>query len=416
MTDTASIEEILSKFAGNQIDSKEFLNLLLTSDDTGIDYLQNLKKQFKEDYVTPVFKKITDHYKKLNNVLSDEEAKKQVLNKINDPLGIVEINRQYKEKTKEILEKQLKNLNDNINTKNASAVINENKNIGKEQATFGDKEEVVSLSDKTIEQMANLFGGINAKRLKENTETLETQPTEENGLLSSLMNLLLLGGAGAMLVSMFWESHIKPWLEEKLSMKLDFLDRFEGTIEGIGKFFTMGGLQLGGGWFTNLVGKAFTTFGDLLEGALSSIFKLGFGDDVVKAGAAAAPAAWRTLIPKIAGGLFKGMGAVAFKSIPIIGSLISFYYAWDRFEKGDNISGIIDLVGGLSNLLVFTPLAPLALPLSIGASALNAFLDYKAGAATTQEGKQNIKMDYVNKIADYITNIPIVGGDRKSVV
>ena len=30
MTDTDSLEEILSKFAGNKIDSKEFLNLILT--------------------------------------------------------------------------------------------------------------------------------------------------------------------------------------------------------------------------------------------------------------------------------------------------------------------------------------------------------------------------------------------------
>jgi hypothetical protein len=54
MTDTAALEEILSKFSGNKIDSKEFLNLLLTSDENGIDYLQNLKKEFKDNYVNPV--------------------------------------------------------------------------------------------------------------------------------------------------------------------------------------------------------------------------------------------------------------------------------------------------------------------------------------------------------------------------
>ena len=81
MTDTDSLEEILSKFAGNKIDSKEFLNLILTSDETGVDYLQNLKKEFKESYVNPVFKKVTDHYKKIDNVISDEESKKKVLSK-----------------------------------------------------------------------------------------------------------------------------------------------------------------------------------------------------------------------------------------------------------------------------------------------------------------------------------------------
>jgi hypothetical protein len=422
MTGTVSIDDVLSKFISNEVDSTEVLKLLLTSDETGIDYLQNLKKEFKEKYVTPTFNKAKDYYSKVEKKIEDTKGKKEIIDQYSDPLGIIELREEYKKKTEEILKKNLDGLNLNLNDKpqisnlsnsNISSVIS-NKPVNQfaEQQTLTQKTPEVSLTDETIKQLGGVLSGINEQNIKRfgRTTVKGEESSSGDGLLGTLASLLIAGGIGAMLISSFWDKHIKPWLEEKVGIKLDVFDRFEGIVEGIGKFFTMGALKIGGGWFFNLVGKAFTTFGDLLEGGLKAIFKLGFGDDVVKAGATAAPAAWKTLIPKIAGGLFRGMGAVAFKTIPIIGSLISFYYAWDRFEKGDTIAGIIDLVGGISNLLVFTPLAPLALPLSIGASALNAFLDYKAGRGATMDEKQNIKMDYVNKIVDFIQEIPIVGG------
>lgn len=416
MTGTVSIDDVLSKFISNEVDSTEVLKLLLTSDETGIDYLQNLKKEFKDKYVTPTFNKAKDYYSKVEKKIEDTNGKKEIIDQYSDPLGIIELRKEYKKKTEEILKKNLDNLNLNPNI--SSTTPNKLANQFAEQQTLTQKTPEVSLTDETIKQLGGVLSGINEQNIKRFGRT--TVKGEENssgdGLLGTLASLLIAGGIGAMLISSFWDKHIKPWLEEKVGIKLDVFDRFEGIVEGIGKFFTMGGLKIGGGWLFNLVGKAFTTFGDLLEGGLKSIFKLGFGDDVVKAGAAAAPAAWKTLIPRIAGGLFKGMGAVAFKSIPIIGSLISFYYAWDRFDKGDNIAGIIDLVGGISNLLVFTPLAPLALPLSIGASALNAFLDYNAGRGATMEQKQNIKMDWINKMTESISNIPIIGGMISSMV
>jgi hypothetical protein len=426
MTGTVSIDDVLSKFISNEVDSTEVLKLLLTSDETGIDYLQNLKKEFKDKYVTPTFNKAKDYYSKVEKKIEDTNGKKEIIDQYSDPLGIIELREDYKKKTEEILKKNLDSLNLNLNDKpqisnlsnsNISSVIS-NKPVNQftEQQTLTQKTPEISLTDETIKQLGGVLSGINEQNLKRfgRTTVKGEESSSGDGLLGTLASLLIAGGIGAMLISSFWDKHIKPWLEERVGIKLDVFDRFEGIVEGIGKFFTMGGLKIAGGWFFNLVGKAFTTFGDLLEGGLKAIFKLGFGDDVVKAGATAAPAAWKTLIPKIAGGLFRGMGAVAFKTIPIIGSLISFYYAWDRFEKGDTIAGIIDLVGGISNLLVFTPLAPLALPLSIGASALNAFLDYKAGRGATMEEKQNIKMDYLKdlgfKIYDFIKETPLIGG------
>jgi len=414
MTNTVSIDDVLSKFVANEVDSTEVIKLLLTSDETGIDYLQNLKKDFKDRYVTPTFNKAKDYYSKIGKKIDDPTSSKDVFNHINDPLGLKELRDEYKKKSEEILKKNLDKLDLNLKLDGNNSIST--RNSLSEQQTLTEKTPTVSLSDETVDKLGGVLSGINAENLKRSGNRVEQEESDSGGggLMGTLGALLLAGGVGAILISAFWDKHIKPWLESKLNLNLDVFDKFEGVVEGIGKFFTMGGLKITSGWFFNLVGKAFTTFGELLEGGLNAIFKLGFGDDIVKAGAKAAPAAWKTLIPKIAGGLFKGIGAVSFKAIPIIGSLISFYYAWDRFEKGDTISGIIDLVGGIANLLEFTPLAPLALPLSIGASALNAFLDYKAGAAKTMEEKQTIKMDFLKdlgfKIYDFIKETPLIGG------
>ena len=203
-----------------------------------------------------------------------------------------------------------------------------------EQQTLTEKKQTFILADESIDRLGVVLGGINTENLKKlgkNASDDSKQKNDGGGLMSTLGGLLLAGGAAALLISAFWGSHIKPWLEDKLDLHLDVFDKFEGIVEGIGKFFTMGGLKVTGGWLFNLVGKAFTTFGDLLEGGLSAIFKLGFGDDVMKEGVKAAPMTFKTLLPKIAGGLFRGMGTVAMKGIPLIGSLISFYFAYDRF-------------------------------------------------------------------------------------
>jgi len=415
-------DEILSKFAGNQIDSKEFLNLLFSTDETGIDYLQSLKKEFKDKYVTPVFKKASSYYSKIGEQI-DKGSKKENLDALNDPLDIVKLNQEYKEKTKQLFEKKLKEIDVSVNIENPQqtrSVIEKIKDLTsvnvpetqpqniQEQQTFGVKPTVITLSEKTIEDLTKVLN-LNFKGIKEGIG-LKTETKEEEaggGLLSTLAGLLAFGGVAALLVSVFWDK-IKPWLEEKIGVKLGFLDKFEGLVEGIGKFFTLGGLKITAGPLFNLVGKAFTTFGDLLEGGLKAIFKLGFGDEIVEAGTKAAPAVWKTLLPKIAGGLFKGAGKVALRGIPIIGSLISFYFAYDRFQKGEVIQGLIEIAGGLAGLI-----PGVGIPLSIGIAALNAFIDYKV--ADLPQDQQNaaaggIIGDIGAKIYDMIKDIPFVGG------
>jgi hypothetical protein len=425
MPDTVSIDEVLSKFVSNEVDSTEVLKLLLTSDETGLNYLQNLKKDFKDKYVIPTFNKAKNYYTTIEKKLEDPKNK-DVLNQLGDPFGLKELHKEYKKKTKEVLQKNLDkfetNLNfdnkpatEKLNNTNISSVIPNNKQASiTEQQTFTSKKQTFILADESIDKLGVVLGGINTENLKRIGKLGPEQSKQKNdggggGLLASLGGLLLAGGVGSLLVAAFWKDHIKPWLENKIGLKLDFFDKFQGILVGMGKFFTMGGLGATG-LFLKLQGKIFTTIGDFLEGGISAIFKAGLADDVAKAGIKTAPMSFKSFIPKIAGRLFTGMGKTMLRGVPLIGSLISFYFAYDRFKRDDITGGIIDLVGGIGDLLYFTPLAPLAPIISLGAAALNGFLDYKAGAGATTEAQQSIKMDYINKIVDYIQEIPIVGG------
>lgn len=281
------------------------------------------------------------------------------------------------------------------------------KEVGEEQKTLGPKVQLIEFSDKTQTFLKSLFKniGIDPKMEEEMKkyfkDSIENQNamlenTKESGFLGMIGKLLAIAGIGSILVAAFWDK-IKPWIEEKLGTKLDFLDKFQGIVEGIGKFFTLGGLKITFGPLLSVVGNTLKSFGELIEKGISWVFKGLFGgasDDLAKGGAEAAAKSgvFKNFLPKLAGGLFKGVGTVALKGIPVIGSLISFYFAYDRFKSSDYIGAIVDLVGGLANLLSFTPLAPLALPISLGAAALNAFLDYKAGGAEGEQGQAAKKL------------------------
>jgi hypothetical protein len=243
------------------------------------------------------------------------------------------------------------------------------------------------------------------------------QASGSSGFMGLIGKILAVAGVGSLLVAAFWDK-IKPWLEKKLGINLDVFDKLRGAFEGIGKFFTMGGLKISFGGILNTVGKAFSSFGELIEGALKGAinFILPAGKTVAAEGGAAVTKGggmFKGLLPKIAGGLFKGIGATFLKGIPVLGSLISFYFVYDRFSKGDYVGAVVDLVGGLANLLEFTPLAPLALPISLGAAALNAFLDMKGEGKGTAGQKQTRKLNALTGLASGIYNmikkVPLIG-------
>jgi hypothetical protein len=411
----ASFEDVLSKLTFSPVNSKDFLTLLFQTDEKGVDYLSSLKKQFKEKYVIPTYKKAQNVYEKIGKNLTEAE-KQENLKLLGDPLDIISLNKEYKEKTKQIFEEKLKTLKSSViinpadaqktlKSSSLSAIIPESAAQPKEQATFTEKIPKVTLSDETLE---DLKGVLNLKDLKVFDKS-ETKPEEipQSSLLSTLVSLLAMGGVAGILISMFWDK-IKPWLEDKFGFNLDFLDKFEGTLNAISKFFTTGGLSIAGS-LLKIQGNVIKSLGELIESSVGGIFKtlLGEGAEKGLASGIAKFASGGTLT-KIAGSILGGVGIVTLKSLPVIGALISFGFAYNRFQDGDTIGGIIDIVGGIANLLSYTPLAPLAIPISLGAAVLNAFLDYNAGDGTTEQ-KQQRKLDFIGKITDFIRGIPFVG-------
>jgi hypothetical protein len=118
---------------------------------------------------------------------------------------------------------------------------------------------------------------------------------------------------------------------------------------------------------------------------------------------------------KATGGLLGRLGGMFLKMarvIPAVGAIISFGFAWDRFQKGDNIGAAIDVIGGLGSLLeLFPPTAPLGLGLSWGAIALNAFLDLTSEGKTEKEKNENKGknvMKWITAPFKWIANLPWV--------
>ena len=425
-----SVEEIFSQIKDDgSLTAKDFVQKLFFDNES--DDLLNLKNDFKSNFIQPLLRKV-------------KSIKPEDIKKITDPLGISELNdenfseniKKIKDKIKDFSGFKIPNfLNFNQTTKeklkdtNVENVIPENvkqKTNFQEQKTLGPDITTISLSDdaksfytqlakdsvnkdfyNTNIELAKASKDYYKKSLDVQEKLLES--SSGGGLLETLGKLLLVGGVAATLVSVFWDDKIKPWLEQTFDVDLSFLDKFEGIVEGISKFFSIGGLKLALGPIPALAGKLFTTFGEILEGGLKAIFSMGFGDDAVKAGAKATPGMFKTLLPKIAGGLFKGFGIVTAKAIPVLGSLISFYFAWDRYQKGDYVGSIIDVVGGLANLI---PIPIVGTALSMGLAVLNATLDMKAEGKTPEErntSKINILKDWGKGIYNFLKEIPFVG-------
>ena len=283
MTDTDSLEEILSKFAGNKIDSKEFLNLILTSDETGVDYLQNLKKEFKESYVNPVFKKVTDHYKKIDNVISDEESKKKVLSNIHDPMGVIGLNREYSEKARKILDKQLKDLNLNsvsekekqntaLNNSTVSAVVEPNSSVidpnkfsnkFQEQELLTQKIPTISLTDETISKLGGVLGdtlGKIVKNFKNNDKKEEESGSSGLGLL-----LTLLGGTIAGIITYISDliKSLKNFKDILISFNKNLLSKVDDLLlmsDRIKNFLKLDELAE---WMKTKLGKVVDTIKDV---------------------------------------------------------------------------------------------------------------------------------------------------------
>lgn len=124
---------------------------------------------------------------------------------------------------------------------------------------------------------------------------------------------------------------------------------------------------------------------NLLDDAAKLIGKI-FGKEAYKA--VLKPLRGMTgIFTKLLGGLGKFLKPLLGK-LPLIGTIISWGFAYSRFKSGDVVGGIIDILSGLANFLIWTPAAPLAVPIAIGLDVLNAFLDYKAGGANEKASQK----------------------------
>jgi len=423
------------------LNAKDFVSSIFFTEDS--DYIKEFRNDFKNKFIQPLSRQL-------------KNFKPEDIKKIVDPLGVGDIAddlsedfQKYRKKLKEFLNMDFPENNEEStkeklkDTTVGEAIPEKVKDIEtadiEEQKTFGQKVVTINFDESTKDFYRYLFKEISSydyaqgerwrrKQSEYYEESLKNQEdlialSEGSGILGTLAKVLAIGGIGALLLSTFWESHIKPWLEDTFDINLDFFDKFEGLVEGIGKFFTLGATGAGG-LILKIQGKIFTSLADVLDNSIGAVLKGILGESaeggvgkIISGGAKLFSGSW---FARIAGNLFKGLSIVALKSIPIIGGLISLGFAIDRFGKGDYVGGVIDLVGGLADLLYFTPLAPLGLALSLGAAGLNAFLDIKYGGTGDRAAESKAKGAFLGDIASNIFNffkkIPVIGGMIDGVV
>ena len=209
-------------------------------------------------------------------------------------------------------------------------------------------------------------------------------------LITSLPMMLAAIGGATVLAGMFWPE-IKKFIGDKFGDKAsEIFDQFQGTVNAIGKFVTMGGFKFTIGKTFSSIGTFLGTLADDLLMSFKGIF-LGLADNSVGGflkgtTAALSSGGLKGLLKTGAGAILKGVSKVALKAIPLIGSVISFADAYGRFKEGEILQGTIDIAAGLAGLVPGWGTA-----FSIGLSLLNAFIDFKSG-----EEKEQIKTQAVS--------------------
>jgi hypothetical protein len=200
----------------------------------------------------------------------------------------------------------------------------------------------------------------------------------------------------------------------------------DGPFKGLLKILSTSGLtgglkllEIGAKTFINTLKnfidapiKLLDTVGTGLKGTLSSLLPKGIGN-IVKGTA--------NIFVKMLSGLVKFITPLL-KKLPLIGTVISFGFAYTRFKSGDTVGGIIDILSGLVGLLSLTGVgAAVAIPIQIGLDVLSAFLDYKGGGANekTTQKKTGLLKEWalgLGKILyEGIKYIPIIGPYMQAV-
>jgi hypothetical protein len=446
-------EELLKKLnIDGSLSAKEFASMLLF--DGNESDIKDIRSTFKRNFL--------DKFKSTLNDIKKEDIKRifdplNLSGLLKDPDSLRNEFKEYKDDLRKFLRKAKAELeNEKNKTKKDADVDDDKSNTNKPKRSKGGiREQEEFLTEKAItvelgENTKKLLDGIFKKSTKENKESLEAlginlgKSIEESGSGTgngSFLTDLIAGIIGGGLLLAFWDSHIRPFLEEKF----DFMNKLKGTFNGIEKFIytVLPKLAL------DLIGGLFRKLDDVVQVAKGGLSKLfGFGGRVaaeagVEAAAKGAGGIARGAVvaaeaggkvateaavegggkvasavaSKTAGGLFGKLGGMFLKlakGIPVIGALVSFGFAWDRFSKGDNIGGVIDVIGGLGSLMQLIPIPPviaIGTGLSWGAIALNAFLDITSEGKTEQEKSENKGkniMKWISAPFKWIASLPWV--------
>ena len=397
-------------------------------------YKESSKQRKKvRDSIAPIAEKLAVLYDDVGKEIDSNTKDRSKA--MADPLGILDVRKEYKRKVKGVLSKAF----DGLKPKNVEEASEKNytedtakkdktdKKKGAEQQTLADVT-TINFSDEAILSLSKVGSAISSgivsgmgdllKTLKlgkggYDSDMMDKSMDKSSGLagfLGKLAGFLLIGGAAVTVITMFWKSHIKPWLEEKIGIKLDFMDKFKGIFEGLGKWMTLGGMGAGG-LALKIMGTIYESIGSFFEKNIGKAFSALLGEGAEKGAMAGGVKLFSgATLSKILGKTLGGLSKAVLKGIPIIGSLFSFWFAYDSFKEGDTIGGFINIASGLANLLNFV-LPGIGTGLSLGIDVLGAILDVKAGDGTTeqkQERKSAMLKDWGKSLLNILKKIPFI--------
>lgn len=259
-----------------------------------------------------------------------------------------------------------------------------------------------SLKEKFTNIFSNVFKGFFDK-LKGFFDKLQG-PKGGFGIIGGALALLL-GGLAALVAGLMTDGPFKGLL--KILSKVGIQGALK-VLELAAKFF-LGNLKM-----------AVMAPIELLKGAARSIGQI-FGKGTYRTILKTVQGAGN-IFTRILGSFGRFFTKGILTKIPIIGSLISFGFAFTRFRSGDVIGGLIDVVSGLVPLLYLTGVgAPFVIPIQLGLDVLNAMLDFKAGGANKQASakKGGILLGWLKNLGLLlyrgVKSLPIIGPAIKAV-
>jgi hypothetical protein len=209
---------------------------------------------------------------------------------------------------------------------------------------------------------------------------------------------LLLGGLAALVTGLMTDGPFKGLL--KILSKVGLQGGIK-MLEGAAKIF-MSGLK-----------RVIMAPINLLDDAVKLIGKV-FGKGAYKA-VLKPIRAMKGLFTKMLGGLVSFLKPILGK-VPLIGTVISWGFAYTRFKAGDTIGGIIDVLSGIASIFPGVGTA-----IAIGLDVLNAFLDYKSGGANekTTQKKTGLLKEWALGLGKILYEgakyIPIIGPYMQAV-